>query len=112
MVDHGRSIDHGLIMVHHGRSIDHGKSIDHGLIMVIMVDHWLIRVDFSFTLSIILQDASLHRSVKTVILSTLGDIAIAVGADFKVYYESVAVMLQQASTVQVDKVDYASCDVM
>ena len=51
-------------------------------------------------------------SVKIVVLSTLGDIAIAVGAEFKVYLEPVLSMLQQAQQLQVDKVDNTSCDLM
>ena len=53
-----------------------------------------------------MQDASLHRSVKTVIISTLGDIAIAIGAEFQVYLEVVLTLLQQAASVQVDKVQW------
>lgn len=74
-------------------------------------------VDYSVTLllySIILQDPTLHRSVKLVILSTLGDIAIAIGTEFKMYLVAVVEILNQASSLQVDKVDYAavSCDVL
>lgn len=57
-----------------------------------------------------LADASLHRSVKTVILSTLGDIAIAIGSEFRLYLELVLGVLQQAACIQVDKVDYDMVD--
>lgn len=57
-----------------------------------------------------LHDATLHQSVQAVILSTFGDIAIAIGADFKVYFDQVAMILRQASSVQVDKMDYNMVD--
>ena len=55
---------------------------------------------------VVMQDPSLHRSVKTVIISTLGDIAIAIGAEFQVYLEAVLAVLQQAASLQVDKVQW------
>ena len=51
-----------------------------------------------------LQDASVHRSVKPCILSTIGDIALAIGAEFKNYLDIVFHILQQAAQTQVDKV--------
>ena len=76
-----------------------------------MVDHGLIDGLISH---IILQDATLHQSVRTVILSTFGDIAIAIGTNFSVYWEPVAPILHQVASIQVDKVDYVavSCDVL
>ena len=61
--------------------------------------YYKIRVLFS-----ILQDATVHRSVKPHILSVFGDIALAIGANFKAYYDVVIATLDQASITTVDRV--------
>jgi importin subunit beta-1 len=58
-----------------------------------------------------LQSPILHRSVKPTILSTFGDIALAIGARFEVYLEVTMMVLQQASQMRAtdgnyDYVDY------
>ncbi|KAJ8320922.1 LOW QUALITY PROTEIN: hypothetical protein KUTeg_002509 [Tegillarca granosa] len=55
-------------------------------------------------------NATVHRSVKPQILSTFGDIALAIGPYFKNYLDYVLNTLQQASQAQVDKTDYDMID--
>lgn len=57
-----------------------------------------------------LGNATVHRSVKPQILSTFGDIALAIGPFFKNYLDYVLNTLQQASQAQVDKTDYDMID--
>ena len=51
-----------------------------------------------------LTNTSLHQSVKPSILSTFGDMALAVGPYFSKYIEIVIHILQQASSATIDKV--------
>ncbi|CAF0735123.1 unnamed protein product [Adineta steineri] len=57
-----------------------------------------------------LGDDKLHRSVKPQILSTFGDIALAIGSYFKKYLEHVLNTLNQACRAQVAKNDYDMID--
>ncbi|XP_046331579.1 importin subunit beta-1-like isoform X3 [Haliotis rufescens] len=57
-----------------------------------------------------LRNESVHRSVKPQILSVFGDIALAIGPQFRNYLEFVLGTLQQASQAQVDKTDYDMID--
>lgn len=57
-----------------------------------------------------LADGTVHRSVKPHILSVFGDIALAIGANFKNYFEVVIATLNQASVTTVDKADYDMVD--
>ncbi|CAF0903368.1 unnamed protein product [Adineta steineri] len=57
-----------------------------------------------------LSDDKLHRSVKTQILSTFGDIASAIGGHFKNYLEHVLNTLNQACRAQVANNDYDMID--
>lgn len=54
----------------------------------------------------ILRNNNVHRSVKPQILCVFGDIALAIGIEFKKYLEIVLQTLLQASQAQVDKNDY------
>ncbi len=51
-----------------------------------------------------LSNADVHRLVKPQILSVFGDVALAVGAEFKRYLDMVMQTLMQASQAQVDRV--------
>jgi len=57
-----------------------------------------------------LGDNSVHRSVKPQILSVFGDVALAVGPEFRKYLEHVLQTLMQASQAQVDRSDYDMLD--
>ncbi|GAB6028323.1 Importin subunit beta-1 [Chamberlinius hualienensis] len=58
----------------------------------------------------ILRNSNVHRSVKPQILSVFGDVALAIGVDFKKYLEIVLSTLLQASTANIDKSDYDMVD--
>lgn len=57
-----------------------------------------------------LANPKLNQSVKPLILSTFGDIALAIGSDFKKYADVVLNALHQASLAQVDPNDYDMID--
>lgn len=50
------------------------------------------------------QNTGAHRSLKPQILSTIGDVALALGPNFQQYLEVVLQILLQAAAVQSDKV--------
>ncbi len=52
----------------------------------------------------LLQNPMVHRVVKPPILSTLGDIALAIGTEFKQYVNPVLTILEQASKMPLEKV--------
>ena len=53
-----------------------------------------------------MSNNEVHRLVKPQILSVFGDIALAVGNNFKKYLEFVLQTLMQASQAQVDRVSF------
>merc|ERR1712168_1025276 len=53
-----------------------------------------------------LGDNNVHRSIKPQILGVFGDLALAIGPEFKNYLDVVLQTLNQASNAQVDKSDY------
>jgi importin subunit beta-1 len=57
-----------------------------------------------------LSNNNVHRSVKPQILSVFGDIALAIGPEFKRFLDMVLMTLMQASQLQVDKNDYDLVD--
>ena len=57
-----------------------------------------------------LSNNDVHRLVKPQILSVFGDVALAVGPEFKKYLEVVLQTLMQASQAQVDRSDYDMID--
>ncbi|XP_014663042.1 PREDICTED: importin subunit beta-1-like [Priapulus caudatus] len=57
-----------------------------------------------------LGDEHVHRAVKPQILSVFGDVALAIGPEFRKYVDVVLGTLQQASRAQVDKSDYDMVD--
>lgn len=58
----------------------------------------------------ILGDNSVYRSVKPEVLSVFGDIALALGPQFKKYLEIVLSTLCQASQAQIEQADYDMID--
>jgi len=57
-----------------------------------------------------LGNNSVHRTVKPQILSVFGDIALAIGPEFRKYLELVLQTLMQASQAQVDRSDFDMLD--
>lgn len=57
-----------------------------------------------------LSNNNVHRSVKPQILSVFGDIALAIGPEFKKYLEIVLATLMQASQLPMDRSDYDMID--
>ncbi|XP_043211672.1 importin subunit beta-1-like isoform X2 [Amphibalanus amphitrite] len=57
-----------------------------------------------------LGNQSVHRSVKPHILTVFGDIALAIGGEFKKYLDVSLQTLMQASQAQVDRSDYEMVD--
>lgn len=69
-----------------------------------------ISIVFGLILFCFFQNDKLHRSVKPQILSTFGDIALAINGNFKKYLEHVLNTLNQACRAQVVKNDYDMID--
>ena len=64
-------------------------------------------------MNILMQNLSsneVHRQVKPQILSVFGDIALAIGTEFKKYMDLVMQTLMQASQTQVDRSDFDMID--
>ncbi|XP_064389350.1 importin subunit beta-1-like [Halichondria panicea] len=57
-----------------------------------------------------LGNSTVHRSLKPQILSTIGDIALALGPNFQQYLEVVLQILQQAASIESDKTDFDMID--
>lgn len=57
-----------------------------------------------------LSNNNVHRQVKPQILSVFGDVALAIGPDFRKYLDVVLNTLMQASQTQVDRNDYDMID--
>ncbi|KAJ8019665.1 Importin subunit beta-1 [Holothuria leucospilota] len=53
-----------------------------------------------------LENNNVHRTIKPQILSVFGDIALAIGPEFKQFIELAMPVLKQASEAEVDKSDY------